>query len=95
LSGLRLITQPRSDVGHSADSGVIETSLEADCAERRKPVRYADAETNLVPEAAPRRRQSSDCVTHFRLLHTKAVVHSVDEAAEPVPTNSARLAQAP
>jgi class 3 adenylate cyclase len=29
-----------------------------------------------------------------RLLHTKAVVHSVDEAAEPVPTNSARLAGA-
>jgi GAF domain-containing protein len=26
-----------------------------------------------------------------RLLHTKTVVHSVDEAAEPVPTNSARL----
>lgn len=29
-----------------------------------------------------------------RLLHTKAVVHSIDEAAEPVPTNSARLAGA-
>jgi GAF domain-containing protein len=26
-----------------------------------------------------------------RLMHTKAVIHSVDEAAEPVPTNSARL----
>jgi GAF domain-containing protein len=26
-----------------------------------------------------------------RLLHTKTVIHSVDEAAEPVPTNSARL----
>src|SRR6476659_278162 len=36
LSGLRLITQPRGDVGHSADSGVIETPLEADCAERGK-----------------------------------------------------------
>jgi class 3 adenylate cyclase/putative methionine-R-sulfoxide reductase with GAF domain len=29
-----------------------------------------------------------------RLLHTKTVVHSTDEAAEPVPTNSARLAGA-
>jgi GAF domain-containing protein len=29
-----------------------------------------------------------------RLLHTKTVIHSVDEAAEPVPTNSARLAGA-
>ena len=29
-----------------------------------------------------------------RLLRTKAVIHSVDEAAEPVPTNSARLAGA-
>ncbi|HEY7231590.1 MAG TPA: GAF domain-containing protein, partial [Pseudolabrys sp.] len=29
-----------------------------------------------------------------RLLHTKTVVHSIDEAAEPVPTNSARLAGA-
>src|SRR5262249_61881398 len=29
-----------------------------------------------------------------RLLHAKAVIHTVDEAAEPVPTNSARLAGA-
>jgi len=29
-----------------------------------------------------------------RLLRTKTVIHSVDEAAEPVPTNSARLAAA-
>src|SRR6476646_6772412 len=29
-----------------------------------------------------------------RLLHTKAVIHTVDEAAEKVPTNSARLASA-
>ena len=29
-----------------------------------------------------------------RLLHTKTVIHSIDEAAEPVPTNSARLAGA-
>jgi GAF domain-containing protein len=29
-----------------------------------------------------------------RLLHTKTVVHSIDEGAEPVPTNSARLAGA-
>jgi GAF domain-containing protein len=29
-----------------------------------------------------------------RLLHTKAVIHTVDEAAEPVPTNSAKLAGA-
>ena len=29
-----------------------------------------------------------------RLLHTKAVIHTVDEAAEPVPTNSARFAGA-
>ena len=29
-----------------------------------------------------------------RLLRTKAVIHNVDEAAEPVPTNSARLAGA-
>jgi hypothetical protein len=53
LSGLRLITQPRGDVGRSADSGVIETPLEADCAERGKAVRYADAEANVAPEPTP------------------------------------------
>ena len=48
------------------DGGVVEAPLEPDGAERRKPVRYADAEANLVPEAAPRPRQCSDCVAHFK-----------------------------
>ena len=49
LSRLRLVAQPRGDVGHRANSCVIKASLEADGAERRKAVRDADAEANVVP----------------------------------------------
>jgi hypothetical protein len=53
LSGLGFIAKTGGDVRHGADGGVIEASLKADGAERSKPVRYADAETNLVPEPTP------------------------------------------
>jgi hypothetical protein len=66
LPWLRFIAKPRGHIGYRPDGGIIEATLEADGAERGKAVRNADAETNLVPEAAPGRRQSSDCVTHFK-----------------------------
>ena len=66
LSRLGLIAQPRGDVRHRADGGVVKPALEADSAERSEAVRYADAKANLVPEAAPGRGQSSQSVTHFK-----------------------------
>jgi hypothetical protein len=54
LSGLRLIAQSRGNVRHGPDSGVVEPAFKADSAERSEAVRYADAEANLMPKAAPR-----------------------------------------
>ena len=51
LSGLCLVAKARGDIGYRPDGRVIEAPLEADCAERGKAVRYADAETNLVPQS--------------------------------------------
>jgi hypothetical protein len=44
---------------------LIETPLEADGTQRGKPVRYADAEANVVPPTTPPFRQGPDGVTHF------------------------------
>lgn len=51
LAGLCLVAQPRGEVGDTADRGVIEAPLEADCAQRREALRNADAETEII--AAP------------------------------------------
>ena len=63
---LGLIAKPRGNVGYRPDGGIVEAALEADGAKRGKPVRYADAEANVVPPPTPRFRQGSDCVTHFK-----------------------------
>ena len=60
LSGLRLIAQSRGNVRHGPNSGVVEPAFKADSAERSEVVRYADAETKLMPKAAPSSRQCSD-----------------------------------
>ena len=59
LSGLRLITQPRRDVGHRADGGIVEASLEADGSERGEAVRNPDAEANVVPQPTPIDRETA------------------------------------
>ena len=66
LTRLCLIAQPRGDVGYRPDGGVVEASLEADGAERREPVRYANTEANVVSQATPRFGQRSNGVTHFK-----------------------------
>ena len=53
LSWLGLIAKARGDIRNGADSGVVEPALEADGAKRSKPMRYADAEANLVHEPTP------------------------------------------
>ena len=53
MTRLGLIAEARGDIGHCADGGIVEAALEADGAERSEAVRYADAEADLVPEAAP------------------------------------------
>ena len=52
LSWLGFVAKPRGYIGHRPDSGIVEPALEADGAQRGKAVRNADAEANLVPEAA-------------------------------------------
>ena len=66
MTRLCLITQPRGNIGYRPDSGIVEASLEADGAERGKPVGNADAEANVVPEAAPGVGQSSEGVAQFK-----------------------------
>ena len=56
LPRLGFIAKPRGDVGYRADGGVVEAAFKADSAERSETVRDADAEADLVPEAAPRLR---------------------------------------
>ena len=53
LPWLRFIAEPRGNIGHRPDSGIVEAALEADGAKRSKAVRYADAEANVVPEPTP------------------------------------------
>ena len=50
---LGFIAEAGGHVRYRPDGGIVEAALEADGAKRRKSVRYADAETNLVPEATP------------------------------------------
>ena len=66
LSRLGLVAKPRSNIGHRTDSGIVEAALEADGAERRKAVRDADAEANVMPKPTPFVRQRSDGVAHFK-----------------------------
>src|SRR5262249_31995232 len=63
LTRFGFVAEPRGDVGYRADGGIVEPALEADSAECSEAVRYADAEANLVPKAAPGCRQSSDGFT--------------------------------
>ena len=51
--GLASSHKSRGDVRYGPDGGVVEAALETDRAERSEAVRNADAEANLVPEAAP------------------------------------------
>ena len=48
LTRLGFIAKPRGNVGYRPDGGVVETSLEADGAQRGEAVRYTDAEANVV-----------------------------------------------
>jgi hypothetical protein len=66
LTRFGFVAEARGDVGHRADSGIIEAALEADCAERSEAVRDPDTEANVMPEAAPRCRQRAESVTHFK-----------------------------
>ena len=70
LSWLGFVAKPRGDVGNGADGGVVEAPLITNRAERGEAVRNADAETNVVPEAAPGRRRGSDGVTQFKRHET-------------------------
>jgi hypothetical protein len=36
--------QPRGELRHRANSGIVEAALEADCAQSDKAVRYTDTE---------------------------------------------------
>jgi hypothetical protein len=53
LTRLGFVAKARSDVGNGADGGVVEPAFKPDSAQRCEAVRNADAETNLVPKAAP------------------------------------------
>ena len=65
LTGLGFVAQPRCDVGHRPDGGIVEASLEADGAERRVSVRYADAKADLVAQPTPLLSQCSNSIAHF------------------------------
>ncbi len=54
LTGLGFVAKARGDVGYRPDGGIVEAPLEADGAQCGKPVRYADAEANVVPPPTPR-----------------------------------------
>ena len=49
----RFRAQPRGEVRHAADRGVVEAPLEADPAQRGVALRDADAEAEIVAPAAP------------------------------------------
>jgi len=65
LSRLGFIAEPRGDIGHGPDGGIVEAALKADSAKRSKAVRYADAKANVVPPPTPRFGQCPDGVAHF------------------------------
>jgi hypothetical protein len=60
------IAKPRCDIGHRPNRGIVEASLKADGAERRKTVGDADAEANVVSKPTPLLGQRSDNVCAFR-----------------------------
>jgi hypothetical protein len=57
LPGGRLIREPRGEVRHGADRGVVVPALEADLATRRGPERDACSEPEVVAALRPLRRQ--------------------------------------
>src|SRR5262249_46339424 len=66
LTRFGLVAEPRGNIGHRPDGSIIEAALKADSAKRREAVRYADAEADLVPEAAPGCRQRSEGLAQFK-----------------------------
>jgi hypothetical protein len=65
LTGLCFVAEPRSNVGHRPDGGIVETALEADSPQCSKSVRYPNAEPNIVPKPTPLLRQFANCIAHF------------------------------
>jgi hypothetical protein len=57
LTGLCFVAEPRGDIGHRADGGIVEAFLKADGAERRVKARLrrlrADAYDALIDSAKP------------------------------------------
>ena len=74
LSILRFRAQPRRQICHRADGGVIETALEADAAERGITVRDADTEAEL---------ESRACATWSLKLPTAARISAAMRTAWP------------
>src|SRR5262245_44646975 len=70
LSWLGFVAKPRRDIGYCSDGGVIETSLKANRAERRKSVRDTHAKAKLMPQPTPFLSQRSNRHAHLeRRLH--------------------------
>ena len=66
LPRLCFIAKARGHVRYRPDGGIVEASLITNRAESSEAVRNPDAEANLVPEAAPGCRQSSEGVAQFK-----------------------------
>jgi hypothetical protein len=67
------VAKPRGDIGHGADGGIVEATLEADGAQRREAVRNAYAETNLMPQPMPRFGQPSDSEISIGRKHRSSI----------------------
>src|SRR4029077_14619999 len=65
LTRLSFVAKTRGDVGHRADSGVVEAPFKSDSAKRCISVRYTDAEANIVAQLTPLRRQGSHGLARF------------------------------
>ena len=65
LPRLGFVAKPRRDIGYRSDGGVIETSLKANGAERRKSVRNTDAKAKLMSQPTPflSQRLQSPCAS--------------------------------
>src|SRR5262245_1637021 len=72
LPWLGFVAKPRRDVRYRSDGGVIETSLKANGAERRKSVRNTDAKAELMSQPTP---FLSQCFN--RHAHLKRRLHSL------------------
>src|SRR6267143_3097803 len=57
LAALRFAAKPCREIGDRADGPIVQPALEADCADRGKPLGDADAGAQLVAELAPSRRK--------------------------------------